>query len=103
LTTSRPVALEKVQSFLSAEDSLLVYLTGENVIWLWVVRKDKISFHHLLVAEKTLADDVRRLRATLNPIRTGLHKPKARKAGETLATGGPKSPHLCARGGAARP
>jgi CHAT domain-containing protein/Tfp pilus assembly protein PilF len=75
LTSPEPASTEQVQGLLGPEEALLAYTilhddkeTREpEAIFLWLVRRDRAEMYELDLAPGELAQDVRRLRAQLDP------------------------------------
>lgn len=67
LIDSRPLTPDLVQGLIAEDEALLVYVSGEVDSWLWVVRREAVSFIHLEIDSPTLATEVAALRASLNP------------------------------------
>ena len=67
LTSSKPVPLADTQALLAPDEALLVYLVGDKESYLWVVRRDQAGMFPLDLTAKKLDEQVRFLRAALDP------------------------------------
>jgi CHAT domain-containing protein len=67
LSSPQPVSLEVTQSFLAADEALLVYVVGTKQSWLWVVRRDGGQLYDIALGAQGLAIAVQGLRASLDP------------------------------------
>jgi CHAT domain-containing protein len=69
LVNPQPLTVAATQKLLSADEALLVYVTGAAETWLWVVRPSSAALLHLDVNAGELVNEVRALRARLDPER----------------------------------
>jgi tetratricopeptide (TPR) repeat protein/CHAT domain-containing protein len=67
LTSPPPLQAAETQALLGSDEALLVYLAGTNKSWLWVVSQKAVGFYPLAIGGKALAEEVRALRARLDP------------------------------------
>ena len=67
LTSPPPLQAAEAQGLLAPDEALLVYLTGTNKSWLWVVSQKAVAFYPLAIGGKGVADEVRALRERLDP------------------------------------
>lgn len=62
--------MQAARSLLASDEALLVFLVTGDTGWLWILRHDDVAFHRIELGAKALADEVRALRASLEPERT---------------------------------
>jgi tetratricopeptide (TPR) repeat protein/CHAT domain-containing protein len=67
LTSPSPLPAAEAQALLAPDEALLVYLAGTNKSWVWVVRQGAVGFYPLAIGGDGLAEEVRALRARLDP------------------------------------
>ncbi len=67
LSDPQPAALEGVQSYLGADEALLVYVVAAKQSWLWAVRQHGADLFDVAINAKDLASEVKSLRANLDP------------------------------------
>jgi len=67
LTNPRPLQIKDVQKLLNVDEALISYLIDSEDSYLWVIRKDKSSMHHIELSEKDINKKVRYLRLYLEP------------------------------------
>lgn len=96
LVSPQPLPLAAAQHLLGPDEAMLVYLTGANESWLWVVRPASVSLEHLDITAGALATEVRALRERLDPERNSTLQPfPATRANRLFAKiFAPAIPHL---------
>jgi CHAT domain-containing protein/tetratricopeptide (TPR) repeat protein len=67
LSNPRPLTMEAVQKLIGSDEALLLYLATEEGSWLWVLRQDNIALYRIEIGAKDLAEEVKSLRARLDP------------------------------------
>jgi CHAT domain-containing protein/tetratricopeptide (TPR) repeat protein len=67
LSNPEPATLEGVQSYLAADEALLVYVAGAKKTWLWAIRPHGAEIYDIDLNRRGLADAVKALRANLDP------------------------------------
>ena len=67
IMSPKALPLSTTQALLAPDEAMLVYLTGSDTSWLWVIRRDTARLHKLAISADRLADEVHALRARLDP------------------------------------
>jgi hypothetical protein len=67
LSNPQPLPASEAQALLATDETLLAYLVPNETTWLWVLRRDNLASYHIEIGAKALAEEVRVLRAQLNP------------------------------------
>ncbi len=63
----QPATLESVQSYLAADEALLVYVAGAKKSWVWAVRQHGADLFDIAMSANDLSTEVKSLRANLDP------------------------------------
>jgi CHAT domain-containing protein len=67
LSNPKPVTLEETQTLLAPDEALLLYVTYESGVYIWVVRHDTAGFYFARISEHDLIAQIRVMRAALDP------------------------------------
>jgi hypothetical protein len=67
LSNPKPLPAEAAFALLASDEALLVYLTTDGATWVWVLRRDHLTFFRVDIGAKELAGEVRALRSRLDP------------------------------------
>jgi CHAT domain-containing protein/Flp pilus assembly protein TadD len=67
LTSPKPVSLPAAQAMLAPDETMLVYLVGHDVTWLWALDRARSAIYRIDLGEAALAAEVAGLRARLDP------------------------------------
>jgi CHAT domain-containing protein len=67
LSNPKPLAGEEAQGLLAGDEAMLVYLVTDEATWLWVLRRDDLSFYRVDAGAQSLLDEVWTLRQRLDP------------------------------------
>jgi len=69
LSNPKPLSAEAAQALLAPGEALLIYLSADDVTWLWVLRRDRIAVRGIEIGAAALAHEVAALRGALDPDR----------------------------------
>jgi hypothetical protein len=74
LSNPKPLAAEAAKALLTPDEAMLVYLAADDATWVWVLRRDRIAFHHIEIGAKALAHQVSAVRGALDPLTTPISR-----------------------------
>jgi CHAT domain-containing protein len=67
LSNPKSLPADTARALLASDEALLVYMVADEATWLWVLRRDYLTFRRVEIGAKALAEEVRALRARLDP------------------------------------
>lgn len=67
LSNPQPLDVAATQALLAPDEALITYVVGPKQSWVWIVRHDGFAFRELAINFRQLVDEVKALRATLDP------------------------------------
>ena len=68
LSNPKPLEIGQAQALLDPDEAMLVYLVGDDISWLWVLRSSRAELYKLDIGAEALLAEVAALREKLDPV-----------------------------------